>query len=643
MSYLKKISRGSLLMLFIVSLPAAMLPPNFSEAPAAPGVINNATAFEFSPDGRLFVLEQTGAVRVIKNGVLLNTPFATFTVDSNGERGLLGIAFDPNFSVTPYVYFYYTAPGSPSHNQVVRLTANGDVALPNTETLLFQLNDLSTATNHNGGAIHFGPDGKLYVGVGENANGSNSQTLSNLLGKVLRINRDGTIPGDNPYFQSAAGNNRAIWAIGLRNPFTFAFQPGTGRMFINDVGQSTFEEINDGVAGSNYGWPTTEGFTNDPRFRSPLFVYGHTNASDDGCAIAGGAFYNPALVQFPASYVGKYFYADLCTGFIRVFDPSTNTSSSFATGISSPVDLKTGPDGALYYLSRGSGMVFRVVSTATAVTGLRFVPVRPCRVLDTRLGPGEFGGPSVAASATRSVTVPGSGCSIPATAAAYSMNVTVVPVRVLSFLTLWPTGQVKPFVSTLNSLDGRIKANAAIVPAGSNGAISIFVTDTTDVVLDINGYFEPAVGAGKLAFYPLPPCRLADTRNPPGAFGGPALSAAQSRSFTVPNGPCGIPIEAQAYSLNMTAVPSGPLAYLTTWPTGQTQPFVSTLNALTGSVTANAAIVPAGSSGAVSVYATDPTHLVIDINGYFAPPGLPGESFFYPVNPCRLVDTRNTQ
>src|ERR1700704_3269664 len=105
---------------------AATLPANFSEAPAAAGVINNATAFEFAPDGRLFVLEQTGAVRVIKNGILLSTPFTTFTVDSIGERGLLGITFDPNFSVTQYVYFYYTFPGSPRHNQVVRVTANGD-------------------------------------------------------------------------------------------------------------------------------------------------------------------------------------------------------------------------------------------------------------------------------------------------------------------------------------------------------------------------------------------------------------------------------------------------------------------------------------------------------------------------------------
>ncbi|HVS83954.1 MAG TPA: immunoglobulin domain-containing protein [Pyrinomonadaceae bacterium] len=227
------------------------------------------------------------------------------------------------------------------------------------ELVLLNLDNLSSATNHNGGAIHFGPDGKLYVAVGENANGANSQTLTNLLGKVLRINSDGSIPTDNPFFNTA-GARKEIWALGLRNPFTFAFQPGTGRLFINDVGQSTWEEINDGIAGSNYGWPTTEGPTSDPSFRSPLFAYGHGSSSTTGCAIVGGGFYNPSVAQFPASYVGKYFFADLCTGWIRLFDPSNNTAADFASGISNPVDLKVATDGSLYYLSIGSAAVFRI-------------------------------------------------------------------------------------------------------------------------------------------------------------------------------------------------------------------------------------------------------------------------------------------
>ena len=298
---------------------------------------------------------------MIKNGSYLSTPFVTLAVDSSGERGLLGIAFDPNFATNHYLYVYYTVATSPIHNRVSRFTAAGDTAAPGSEVVILELNNLSSATNHNGGAIHFGPDGKLYIAVGENANGANSQTLSNLLGKVLRINADGTIPTDNPFYNTATGNNRAIWALGLRNPFTFAFQPGTTRLFINDVGQSTWEEINDGIAGSNYGWPTTEGPTSNPDFRSPIYYYGHGTNNMTGCAIVGGAFYNPPVAQFPSSYTGKYFFADLCSGWIRVFDPSAGTATGFATGISNPVDLHIGPDGALYYLAQGSGgQVFRV-------------------------------------------------------------------------------------------------------------------------------------------------------------------------------------------------------------------------------------------------------------------------------------------
>jgi hypothetical protein len=222
------------------------------------------------------------------------------------------------------------------------------------------------------------------------------------------------------------------------------------------------------------------------------------------------------------------------------------------------------------------------------------------------------------------------------------LNVTVVPkTGVLSYLTLWPTGQGQPFVSTLNSFDGRIKANAAIVPAGVSGQVSVFVTDTTDVVLDIDGYFIPASFTSNLSFYPVAPCRVADTRSPAGPFGGPSMTGGQTRSFAIPAAGCSIPTSAQAYSLNMTVAPSGALSFLTTWAAGQAQPFVSTLNALTGAVTANAAIVPAGASGAISVYVTNPTDVIIDINGYFAPPGSPGELLFYAVNPCRISDTRN--
>jgi hypothetical protein len=241
---------------------------------------------------------------------------------------------------------------------------------------------------------------------------------------------------------------------------------------------------------------------------------------------------------------------------------------------------------------------------------------------------------------TRNFDIPSSGCGIPSTALAYSLNVTVVPVGPLGFLSIWPAGQPQPLVSTLNS-DGRVKANAAIVPAGVGGGVSVFVSNSSHVILDINGYFVAASGSNNLAFYSITPCRLSDTRSPAGTFGGPALAANVARAYPVTSGGCGIPASAQAYVVNMTVVPSAPLGFLATWPAGQPQPVVSTLNAPTGAITANMAIVPAGASGAISVLATTTTELIIDITGYFAPPGAGGSMDFFTATPCRIADTRN--
>lgn len=270
---------------------------------------------------------------------------------------------------------------------------------------------------------------------------------------------------------------------------------------------------------------------------------------------------------------------------------------------------------------------------------LRFVPVTPCRVADTRNPAGPFGGPAIAGGTSRDFVVPASGCGVPPTAQAYSVNVAVVPVGVLGYLTLWPSGQTQPLASTLNS-DGRVKSNAAIVPAGAAGAISVFASQTTDLVLDINGYFVPASDPTALAFYPITPCRIADTRNAVGLLGGPTMAGGQSRTFPIPAAlACNIPAGAQAYSLNLAVVPKGPLGYLTAWPTGQPKPLAASLNASTGTVTGNAAIVPAGDNGWIDVFASSATDLVIDINGYFAAPAHGGLSLFN-VAPCRVLDTR---
>ena len=337
---------------------AATLPPNFARSQVVGGLAD-PTAMEFAPDGRLFVAEQRGTLRVVKAGGTLAT-FLDISgrVASAGERGLLGVAFDPGFSKNHYVYLYYTQRAtttSSAHNRVIRVAANGDRAVAGSEKLILPLDNLSNATNHNEGAIHFGKDGKLYVAVGDNAKGDNAQSLRNLKGKMLRINKDGTIPRDNPFYDRATGRNRAIWALGLRNPFTFAIQRRTGKTFINDVGEQTWEEINRGVAGANYGWPRYEGPESNPRYRSPVFAYRQGSTKATGCAITGGAFYNPTTRQFPRGYVGDYFFADLCSGWIRRLDPATGVVSGFATGLSSPVDLKVSKGGGLYYLSRGHG------------------------------------------------------------------------------------------------------------------------------------------------------------------------------------------------------------------------------------------------------------------------------------------------
>jgi glucose/arabinose dehydrogenase len=336
---------------------ATTLPQGFTDSRVVSG-LTDPTDMEFAPDGRLFVAEEAGKVRIAKpDGTLATFLDISAKVDSAGERGLQALTFDPGFSTNRYVYLHYTKKATsttPAHNRVVRVTANGNKVVVGSEQLILRLNN-QTATNHMGGALDFGKDGKLYIATGDNARGAVAQQLTNLLGKMLRINKNGTIPADNPFYSKASGNNRAIWALGLRNPFKFAVQPATGTIFINDVGEDAWEEINRGEAGANYGWPVHEGVANDPPYVDPIFAYGHDgDPATTGCSITGGAFYNPATAQFPAGYKGDYFFAEFCGGWIRSLDPATGQASGFATGLDKPVDLEVGEDGSLYYLTRAA-------------------------------------------------------------------------------------------------------------------------------------------------------------------------------------------------------------------------------------------------------------------------------------------------
>ena len=354
----------------------ATLPSGFTETIVDSG-IDSPTAMAFAPDGRIFFAEKGGALRIVKNGSTLSTPALTLSTTTGGERGFIGLALDPAFGTAGnnFVYVHYSVPGSPVHNRVSRFTISGDTVNAGSEQVLLELDPQGSTDahfDHNGGAIHFGPDGKLYITVGDNRQnllGKDVTALTNLYGKVLRINKDGNIPNDNPFYNTASGKYRSIWARGLRNPYTFAHQPGTGRMFINDVGEAAWEEINEGQAGAHYGWPATEGPTGNAAYETPFYAYNHNSGTYTGCAITGGTFYNPAASQFPAEYVGEYFFTDFCSDWILRIDPDTKTVTPFASGLPfGAIDIQTAPDGSLYYFTNGglpSATLYRIQYAGT--------------------------------------------------------------------------------------------------------------------------------------------------------------------------------------------------------------------------------------------------------------------------------------
>ena len=323
------------------------------------------------------------------------------------------------------------------------------------------------------------------------------------------------------------------------------------------------------------------------------------------------------------------------------FTPTPHQQYTIMVSETPPDELFDGNGNPSYIpLSNDATLVLKMAHVKTP-TASQFTAVTPCRIVDTRDPNGGFGGP-ILAGTQRDFPLPTGPCAIPSGVTAYSLNVTVVPHGPLQYLTVWPTGQQQPVVSTLNS-DGRVKANAAIVAAGTNEAVSVYATNTTDLILDIDGYFT---NTSTLFFYPVTPCRLVDTRSPDGQLGGPYLQAGAARNFPLQENPCLNAVaeqsmNPQAYSLNFTAIPHGSLEYLSVWPAGQSQPVVSTLNASTGTVTANAAIVVAGTGGDIDVLASDDSDVVIDINGYFASQTSPPSGLsLYTRPPCRTLDTR---
>ena len=351
------------LILFIVIISGGLLasslyaapPDDFQRLGVVTSGLSGPTGFEFAPDGRIFILERTGNVRVYKNGQLLAQPFVVLPSAATGDRGLTGIAFDPDFDQNNYVYFYYTSTNL--INYLVRMNASGDVGTD--LTVLYQTTQQSFEL-HIGGTIQFGLDGKLYLSIGDNGYPPNSQDLTNPHGKILRLNKDGTIPADNPFY-GEAGKLWEIWAYGFRNPFRFTIDEVTGRVYEGDVGQNTWEEINFVVEEGNYGWPTCEGTCSEPGLLNPLFVYNHDGQSS---AAVAGPIYRGG--NFPASYQGRLFVGDYARGFIKALTLNGNGDTllgveDFDLNAGSVVDIKEGPDGALYYVNYIPAALYKIV------------------------------------------------------------------------------------------------------------------------------------------------------------------------------------------------------------------------------------------------------------------------------------------
>lgn len=345
---------------FTATMVAAQprVPSGFTVETIASG-LGSTSSMAFAPDGRLFVAERSGRLLILRGSGQQPGTFLTVSAEADAERGLLGFAFDPEFSNNGFVYIYYTQRGT-LRNRLSRFradTTNPGIAAGNQETVLLDVGS-SAQGYHNGGALHFGRDGMLYLGVGDGHTSSNAQDLSNLQGKILRLNvrAGGLVPGNNP-FAGQAGRRGEIWAYGFRNPFTFAVDPANGALFINDVGQDRSEEINRGVAGGNFGWPACEGACTNGSI-NPVASYNH--GSEGVCAITGGVFYRGG--GFPAEFSGNYFFGDYCGGWIKRL--TNNGIQEFGEDFQA-IDLDVGPDGALYALS-ANGVIYRVNSSQNA-------------------------------------------------------------------------------------------------------------------------------------------------------------------------------------------------------------------------------------------------------------------------------------
>jgi glucose/arabinose dehydrogenase len=672
---------------------AEALPFGFSEV--AVGSAASPTTVKALPNGTVAVLEKAGSVRIVRNGALLPTPALTLTVCSTSERGMLGIAPGNDFGATGYVYLYYTRVDASADggcvNRVSRFTMTSDVIDPGSERVLVDKIS-SNNGNHNGGDVEMGKDGFLYISVGDagkdprglapapggsgTAGGNDAaRDLSLLNGKILRVDpTTGLAAPGNPYSGAGTadcrirGNDastplttcREIFASGLRNPWRFAFDPNAAgvRFFINDVGQSTREEVDLGTLGADYGWNVREGQCpqgqNPPcpgpsvGVTDPITDYGRTV----GTYVTGGAFIPNGT--WPSQFDGAYFFSDGGSGrfWVRSAAGDVNYEAPFHTAIGvADMDFVREPSGlALYFVVAGTTsnsirkITFPTQEIPTPSAPLRYVPTLPSdRVFDSRLS--AFGSAPVTANAVRIVPVGVDG----AVTKAVLVNIAYVKPVDDGFLRAWAAGGVMPITSNINALAGEVVANAAVVPVDGAGRINIFTNTNADVVIDVLGRFDLAggsVAAGRLV--PLPPERLIDTRNPA------SPSNAYVESGAVPinvvnatvRGHVGVPATGvSAVVLTVTAIAGTSVGggYVTVSPGATAQPPTSNLNTNDpGDIRPNLVVVPLGADGSLDLHLFRVDDVVIDVTGYFtdATAAVSTTGRFRSITPYRETDTR---
>ena len=380
------------LVLCMVRIPdaQAQLPAGFIRERIATGL--NPTSAVLAPDGRVFITEKNGIIRIIRDDQLLEEVFLMIEVDDSYERGLGHMILDPDFEHNGYYYVFYTVPGL-RHNRVSRFTANGDHTIPGSEKIILELDEVGGGV-HNGGDMVFGFDGYLYISTGDGGQNWRGEDLGSTNGKILRIDTSGNPVPDNPWYNLQYLRANLVYAYGFRNPFTMTIHPITGEIFANDVGGSKYEEVNKVERGAFYGWPVVEGKRTaevvPSEYIDPFFQYGHTN---NYCAIVGSAFYVPEIQQFPEQYAGRYFYSDYCTGKMRMLDPENGIDRGvFISDGDRVIDIDIDAKGSLYYLERkglgdGSpedntgtteGTLWKVSFTGS---GAPFISVQPQSVL----------------------------------------------------------------------------------------------------------------------------------------------------------------------------------------------------------------------------------------------------------------------